>query len=40
MLSLCELACIFCVQWKQDANVREIKIIRRYHLQDREEYHK
>ena len=27
-------------QWKQDANIREIKIIRRYHLQNREDYHK
>ncbi|KAH9956786.1 alpha-L RNA-binding motif-containing protein [Russula dissimulans] len=26
--------------WKQDANLREIKIMRRYHLQDREDYHK
>jgi len=29
----------FC-QWKQDANLREIKVMRRYHLQDREDYHK
>ncbi|TCD69170.1 Small subunit (SSU) processome component [Steccherinum ochraceum] len=28
------------LNWKQDANVREIRVIRRYHLQDREEYHK
>lgn len=27
-------------QWKQDANVREIKVIRRYHIQNREDYHK
>jgi hypothetical protein len=27
-------------QWKQDANLREIKVMRRYHLQDREDYHK
>jgi len=26
--------------WKQDANLREIKIMRRYHIQDREDYHK
>ena len=28
------------LQWKQDANLREIKVMRRYHLQDREDYHK
>jgi hypothetical protein len=27
-------------QWKQDANLREVKVMRRYHLQDREDYHK
>lgn len=27
-------------QWKQDANIREIKVMRRYHIQDREDYHK
>ena len=27
-------------QWKQDAGLREIKVMRRYHLQDREDYHK
>ncbi|KAN0097858.1 hypothetical protein V8E55_002304 [Tylopilus felleus] len=26
--------------WKQDVNVREIKVIRRYHIQNREDYHK
>ncbi|KAK7051242.1 U3 small nucleolar ribonucleoprotein imp3 [Paramarasmius palmivorus] len=28
------------MQWKQDANLREIKVMRRYHIQDREDYHK
>lgn len=28
------------LQWKHDANLREIKVMRRYHLQDREDYHK
>ncbi|KIY66788.1 alpha-L RNA-binding motif-containing protein [Cylindrobasidium torrendii FP15055 ss-10] len=28
------------LNWKQDANLREIKVMRRYHLQDREDYHK
>jgi U3 small nucleolar ribonucleoprotein protein IMP3 len=28
------------IQWKQDANLREIKVMRRYHVQDREDYHK
>ncbi|THH32169.1 hypothetical protein EUX98_g2034 [Antrodiella citrinella] len=28
------------LNWKQDTNVREIRVIRRYHLEDREEYHK
>ncbi|KAG1787658.1 alpha-L RNA-binding motif-containing protein [Suillus plorans] len=28
------------LNWKQDANIREIKVIRRYHIQDREDYHK
>ena len=27
-------------QWKQDANLREIKVMRRYHIQDRDDYHK
>ncbi|KAG6375015.1 hypothetical protein JVT61DRAFT_3794 [Boletus reticuloceps] len=26
--------------WRQDANIREIKVIRRYHIQNREDYHK
>ncbi|KAH0839544.1 alpha-L RNA-binding motif-containing protein [Lanmaoa asiatica] len=26
--------------WKQDANIREIKVLRRYHIQNREDYHK
>lgn len=29
-----------CLQWKQDANLREIKVMRRYHIQEREDYHK
>ncbi|CAG8531007.1 6846_t:CDS:2 [Diversispora eburnea] len=28
------------LQWKNENNVREIQIIRRYHLQQREDYHK
>ncbi|EJD00832.1 uncharacterized protein FOMMEDRAFT_110205 [Fomitiporia mediterranea MF3/22] len=28
------------LNWKQDANLREIRIMRRYHIQDREDYHK
>ncbi|SJL01434.1 probable IMP3-component of the U3 small nucleolar ribonucleoprotein [Armillaria ostoyae] len=28
------------LNWKQDANLREIKVMRRYHVQDREDYHK
>ncbi|CAO3628503.1 unnamed protein product [Cunninghamella blakesleeana] len=28
------------LQWKKDDNIREIKIIRRYHIQKREDYHK
>lgn len=24
--------------WKQDDNIREIKILRRYYIQDREDY--
>ncbi|KZV86451.1 alpha-L RNA-binding motif-containing protein [Exidia glandulosa HHB12029] len=28
------------LNWKQDSNVREIKILRRYHIQDRDDYHK
>lgn len=28
------------LQWKQDANLREIKVMRRYHIQDREDYNK
>lgn len=27
------------INWKQDANLREVKILRRYHIQDREDYH-
>ncbi|TFJ84552.1 hypothetical protein NSK_004017 [Nannochloropsis salina CCMP1776] len=26
------------LQWKSDQNIREIKILRRYHIQDREDY--
>jgi len=28
------------LNWKQDANLREIKVMRRYHIQDRDDYHK
>ncbi|KXN84210.1 U3 small nucleolar ribonucleoprotein IMP3 [Leucoagaricus sp. SymC.cos] len=28
------------VQWKQDAGLREIKVLRRYHIQNRDDYHK
>ncbi|EJD54102.1 alpha-L RNA-binding motif-containing protein [Auricularia subglabra TFB-10046 SS5] len=28
------------LNWKSDSNVREIKILRRYHIQDRDDYHK
>ncbi|KAF8499301.1 putative IMP3-component of the U3 small nucleolar ribonucleoprotein [Gautieria morchelliformis] len=28
------------LNWKHDANIREIKVMRRYHIQDREDYHK
>ncbi|KAF8576212.1 alpha-L RNA-binding motif-containing protein, partial [Ramaria rubella] len=28
------------LNWKQHANRREIKVMRRYHIQDREDYHK
>ncbi|EPQ30780.1 uncharacterized protein PFL1_01681 [Pseudozyma flocculosa PF-1] len=28
------------IQWKSDAGMREIKIMRRYHIQDRDDYHK
>ncbi|KAI0052612.1 alpha-L RNA-binding motif-containing protein [Auriscalpium vulgare] len=28
------------LNWKQDASLREIKVMRRYHIQDREDYHK
>ncbi|KAI0938964.1 Small subunit (SSU) processome component [Taiwanofungus camphoratus] len=28
------------LNWKQDANLREVKVMRRYHIQDREDYHK
>ncbi|CAL1702046.1 unnamed protein product [Somion occarium] len=28
------------LNWKQDANLREIKLMRRYHIQDRDDYHK
>lgn len=27
------------LNWKQDKNIREVKILRRYHVQDREDYH-
>jgi ribosomal protein S4 len=27
------------LNWKQDSNIREVKILRRYHVQDREDYH-
>jgi U3 small nucleolar ribonucleoprotein protein IMP3 len=27
------------LEWKQDDNLREVKILRRYHVQDREDYH-
>ncbi|KAK4057910.1 U3 small nucleolar ribonucleoprotein imp3 [Microbotryomycetes sp. JL221] len=27
------------LQWKSDANMREIKVMRRYHVQNREDYH-
>ncbi|KAJ3811275.1 hypothetical protein EV368DRAFT_71150 [Lentinula lateritia] len=28
------------LNWKQDANLREVKVMRRYHIQNREDYHK
>ena len=28
------------LNWKQDKNLREVKILRRYHIQDRQDYHK
>lgn len=28
------------LEWKKDQNVREIRILRRYHIQNREDYHK
>ncbi|KAG8935240.1 Small subunit (SSU) processome component [Tulasnella sp. 418] len=28
------------LNWKEDASQREVKVIRRYHLQNREDYHK
>ncbi|PPQ63959.1 hypothetical protein CVT24_009082 [Panaeolus cyanescens] len=28
------------LNWKQDGNLREIKVMRRYHIQNREDYHK
>ncbi|ODO09651.1 hypothetical protein I350_01864 [Cryptococcus amylolentus CBS 6273] len=28
------------LNWKQDASQREIKVMRKYHIQDREDYHK
>ena len=28
------------LQWKHDDNVREIAILRRYHIQKREDYHR
>lgn len=27
------------INWKSDSNVREVKVLRRYHIQDREDYH-
>ena len=27
------------LNWKADGNQREVKILRRYHIQDREDYH-
>ena len=27
------------LDWKQDRNLREVKVLRRYHVQDREDYH-
>ena len=27
------------LNWKADGNLREVKILRRYHIQDREDYH-
>ena len=27
------------LDWKVDRNLREVKILRRYHIQDREDYH-
>ena len=28
------------MEWKKDANIREIAVLRRYHVQDREDYEK
>ena len=28
------------LEWKKDANLREIAVLRRYHVQDREDYTK
>ncbi|ADV22182.1 U3 small nucleolar ribonucleoprotein IMP3 [Cryptococcus gattii Ru294] len=28
------------LSWKQDASQREVKVMRKYHIQDREDYHK
>ena len=28
------------LEWKKDSNIREIAILRRYHVQDREDYSK
>ncbi|GJJ07653.1 Small subunit (SSU) processome component [Clathrus columnatus] len=28
------------LNWKQDGNLREVKVMRRYHIQDREDYQK
>ena len=28
------------MEWKKDANLREIAVLRRYHVQDREDYAK
>ena len=27
------------LDWKQDRNLREVRVLRRYHVQDREDYH-
>lgn len=41
LLSLCALLSLRSyVQYKQSNDLREIKVMRRYHIQDREDYHK